>query len=329
MKKASAALLAITVLMSVSFLPVSPTRYMPKVEIVIHDDLSTSMKARVFRLVHEPETMYFSNVLKAPILNWINYRGNVTIDMTNAGPRGSYTMLAIPRPGDPTVRGNFFPRAEASGYFDNITVHTMMSFFYGDKTLLLYGIRWNFINVSYVSTPHINFTGVISIASVASKIDKIKYLRLSYSTEEQSATGALIIDYNLTVETLPLELRRSSSGYYYMDLTPLTATLPDDISANLWVNFTNPKISILGGSPAPKVIVWNNALWEFIPQLQEDGKSLVIIIQRAETYVPPQLILLAAVPPIIVGAYLFWRLNMERKKVTGGSGGEAKRKEGS
>lgn len=323
MRKATAILLTIIALTNLSLLPASSSRYMPKVTIVIHDDLSASMRARVFRLIHEPETRYFSNVLKAPILNWISYRGNVTINMTKAGPRGVYTMLAIPRPGDPTVRGAFFPKAEAAGYFDNTTVHTMMSFFYGDRTLLLYGIRWNFINVSYASTPDINYTGVISMASATSKIDKIKYLRLSYRTEEQGATGALIVNYNLTVESLPLELRKSSSGYYYIDLTPLTALLPDDISANVWVNFTNPKISILGGSPAPKVIVWNDALWEFVPQLQENGKSLVVIIQRAEAYVPPQLILLAAIPPIIVGAYLFWRFQIEEKG-TKGSKGKAK-----
>ncbi len=314
MRKGPAVLLTAILLLSTAILSVSAVRPMPVATILIHEDLSATMKAQVFRLIHEPETRYFSNVLKAPILNWISYRGNVTINMTNAGPRGIYTLIAIPRPGDPTRRANFFPKAEAAGYFDNTTVHTMMSFFYGDRFLLLYGIRWNFVNVTYASTPHINYTGIVSVASVAAKSDKIKSLHLSFKTEEQAATRALIVNYNLTVESLPLELRRSASGYYYIDLTPLTAALPDDISANLWVNFTSLKISVLGGNPAPKVVIWNDALWEFVPQLQENGKSLVVIIQKAEPYVPPQLILLAVVPPVIVGAYLFWRFRMEKSK---------------
>ncbi len=311
MRKGPAILLAGILLMSTVILSVSAIRPMPVASIVIHEDLSATMRARVFRIIHGPETEYFSNVLKAPIFDWISYRGNVTINMTNAGPRGVYTLIAIPRPGDPTVRANFFPKAEALGYFDNTTVHTMMSFFYGDGLLLLYGIRWNFVNVTYVSTPHINYTGVVSIASVAARSEKIKSLHMSFRTEEQRKTRAIIVNYNLTVESLPLEMRRSPSGYYYIDLTPLTAALPDDISANLWVNFTSLKISILGGKPAPKVIIWNDALWEFVPQLQENGKSLVVIVQKTEPYVPPQLILLAVVPPVIVGAYLFWRFRME------------------
>ncbi len=314
MRKGPTILLIGILLLSTAILSVSAVRPMPVATIVIHEDLSATMKAQVFRIIHGPETMYFSNVLKAPILNWINYRGNVTINMTNAGPRGIYTLIAVPRPGDPTRRANFFPKAEAMGYFDNTTVHTMMSFFYGDRFLLLYGIRWNFVNVTYASTPHINYTGIVSVASVAAKSDKIKSLHMSFRTEEQMATHAMIVNYNLTVESLPLELRRSPSGYYYIDLTPLTAALPDDISANLWVNFTSLKISILGGNPAPKVVIWNDALWEFVPQLQENGKSLVVIVQKAEPYVPPQLILLAVVPPVIVGAYLFWRFKMEKSE---------------
>ncbi len=322
MRKAPAILLALVLLISIVLLPVRATRPMPQVTIVIHDDLSATMKARVFRVIHAPETRYFTNVLKAPILDWINYRGNVTINMTQAGPRGVYTMIAVPRPGDPTVRGDFFPKAEAAGLFDNTTVHTMMSFFYGSGFLLLYGIRWNFINVTYAATPRINYTGVVSIASVTAKSDKIKSLHLSYRTEVQTVTRAIIVNYNLTLESLPLELRRSPSGYYYIDLTPLTSALPDDIAANLWVNFTSLKISVLGGNPAPKVIIWNDALWEFVPQLQENGKSLVVIVQRAEPFIPPQLILLAVVPPIIVGAYLFWRFKMESSRRTGGKKGK-------
>ena len=316
MRKLLAILLAALVLFSLNILPVRSSRPMPKVTIEIHEDFSATMRAEVFRLIHEPETMYFSNVLKAPILNWISYRGNVTMNLTQAGPRGTYSMLALPRPGDPTRRASFFPKAAAAGYFDNTTVHTLMSFFYGDRFLLLYGVRWNFINVTYEATPFVNYTGVAAIAAVSARNDKIKRLEMSYITETQMGTGALIVNYNITVETLPLELRRSPSGYYYIDLTPLTVALPDDITANLWVNFTSDKIEILGGNPAPKVILWNNALWEFVPQLQENGKSLVIIIQRVEPHVAPQVVLLAVVPPIIVGAYLFWRFRSEegRKK---------------
>ncbi len=314
MRKLRAILLASIILMSLSVLPTHSSRPMPKVTIEIHKDLSATMKAEVFRLIHEPETLYFSNVLKAPILNWINYSGNITLDMTQAGPRGAYSMIAIPRPGEPTRRASFFTKAAAAGQFNNATVYTMMNFFYGDKFLLLYGIRWNFVNVTYRITPFVNYTGITAIASCSTKDNKIKHVGVSYKTETQAVTGAMIVDYKVTVDTLPLDLRKSTSGYYYIDLTPLTMALPNDISANVWVNFTNNDIEVLGGSPTPKLVLWNDALWEFVPQLQESGKSLIVIIQKTEPHFPLQEILLASIPPIIVGAYVYWRIKFERER---------------
>ncbi len=312
MRKLQALLLTSIILISLNVIPAHSSRPMPKVTIEIHKDLSATMKAEVFRLIHQPETLYFSNTLKAPILNWINYNGNISLKMTQAGPRGTYSMIAIPRPGEPAVRANFFTKAAAMGQFNNATVYTMMNFFYGDKFLLLYGIRWNFVNVTYRITPFVNYTGITAVASCSTKDSKIKSLNVSYKTETQAVTGAMIVDYKVTVDTLPLELRKSTSGYYYVDLTPLTMALPSDISANVWVNFTNSNIEILGGSPTPKLVLWNDALWEFVPQLQEGGKSLIVIVQKTEPHLPLQEILLASVLPIIVGAYVYWRIKLEK-----------------
>ncbi len=314
MRKLPALLLTLIILISINVLPAYSSRPMPKVTIEIHDDLSATMKAEVFRLIHEPETLYFSNTLKAPILNWINYSGNISLKMTQAGPRGTYSMIAIPRPGEPARRADFFTKAAAMGQFNNATVYTMMNFFYGNKFLLLYGIRWKFVNITYKITPFVNYTGIAAIASCSTRDSKIKSLNVSYKTETQADTGAMIVDYTITVDTLPLELRKSTSGYYYIDLTPLTMALPNDISANVWVNFTNNDIEILGGSPTPKLVLWNDALWEFVPQLQEGEKSLVVIVQKTEPHFPVQEILLASIPPIIVGAYIYWRIKLEKDR---------------
>jgi len=318
MRKTLIVILA-AVMLFIQVFQAQSVRPLPQITIEVHEDLSVTLKANVFRVIHAPETLYFSNTLRAPILSWIRYKGNLTANLTQNGLIGVYTMLAIPRPGDPARRASFFPVAASKGQFDNTTVHTMMSFFYGKSYLLLFGLRWEFVNATYAVAPRVNFTGVSSIASVSSRNPKIKYIHMSFDTETQEATKALIVNYNLTVESLPLELKKSPQGYYFLDLTPITVTLPDDIAANLWVNFTDPKIGILGGTPPPKVVLWNSALWEFVPQLQEGGKSLIVIIERTEPSFPASLVMIAAIPPIVVGAYLFWRIKLEGRK---------KRKEG-
>ncbi|MCS7102916.1 MAG: hypothetical protein NZ992_03435 [Candidatus Korarchaeum sp.] len=291
---------------------------MPVASIQVREDLSATLKASVYRTLSEDETFFYTNTLKAPILNWMNFRGNLTMNQTPAGLRGTYRFIFYPQAGDPTNRANFLKRAVSLGYLSNSTLLDMMTFFYGKNFLILYGLRWNFFNVTYRSVPDINFTGIVTLASASSNIGRIKSLSVSYTSEILEATGTLVVSYEIYAETLPLELKKSSSGdYYLLDLSPLTYLLPDDIACNLWVNFTIASIQIMGANIAPKVILWNNALWEFVPQLQKDGKSLTVVVKRAEVYVTPQLILLASIPPIVVGSYIFWRIRSGSLKVKG------------
>ena len=291
---------------------------MPVASIQVREDLSATLKANVYRTLSGDEALFYTNTLKAPIFNWMNFRGNLTMNQTPAGLRGTYRFLFYPQAGDPTNRANFLKRAVSLGYLSNSTIIDMMSLFYGKNTLILYGLRWDFFNVTYRGIPDINFTGIAALASVSSNIGKIRSLSVSYRSETLETTGTLVVSYEIGAETLPLELKRSSSGdYYILDLSPLTYLLPDDIACNLWVNFTSASFQIMGANVAPRVIIWNNALWEFVPQLQRDGKSLTIVVKRAEIYVTPQLILLASVPPIVVGAYIFWRLRGESPKARG------------
>lgn len=291
---------------------------MPVASIQVREDLSATLKASVYRTLSGDEALFYTNTLKAPILNWMNFRGNLTMNQTPAGLRGTYRFIFYPQAGDPTNRANFLKRAVSLGYLSNSTVLNMMSFFYGKGSLILYGLRWDFFNVTYRGVPDISFTGIVALASVSSNIGKIKSLSVSYTSETLEATGTLIVSYEINAETLPLELKKSSSGdYYILDLSPLTYLLPDDIACNLWVNFTSASIQIMGANVAPKVILWNSALWEFVPQLQEDGKSLTIVLKRAEVYVTLQLMLLASIPPIVVGSYIFWRMRREPSKVEG------------
>ncbi len=284
---------------------------MPIATIQIREDFSATMKASVYRTLSSDETLFFTNTLKAPILYWMNFRGNVTMNQTPAGLRGYYRFLFYPQVGDPTNRADFLRKIAARGYLSNSTILSMMSFFYGRNLLILYGLRWNFFNVTYRGVPEVNYTGVAAISSASSDSSVIKSLWVSYKSETIE-TQTVVVSYEIYAETEPLTLRKSASGdYYVMDLSPLTYLLPDDIACNLWVNFTNPSIQIMGGNLAPKVIVWNNALWEFVPQLQKDGKSLTIIVKRSEIYVTPQIVLLASLPPIVVGAYIFWRIRGE------------------
>jgi len=293
---------------------------MPLASIQVRDDLSATLRASVYRTLSGDETLFHTNTLKAPILNWMNFRGNVSMNLTPAGLRGTYRFMFYPQYGDPTNRASFLRSAVSRGYLSNSTILTMMSFFYGRDSLILYGLRWDFFNVTYRGIPEINFTGIAAAASVSSNLEKIKSLSVSYSSELLESTGTLVVSYNIYAETLPLELKRSSSGdYYIMDLTPLTYLLPDDIACNLWVNFTSASIQIMGANVAPKVILWNDALWEFVPQLQKDGKSLTIVVKRAEVYMTPQLALLASIPPIVVGAYIFWRMRGETPRAGGKS----------
>ncbi|MEM0017345.1 MAG: hypothetical protein QXO55_01330 [Candidatus Korarchaeum sp.] len=293
---------------------------MPVASIQVREDLSATLKASVYRTLSGDETLFYTNTLKAPIFNWMNFRGNLTMNQTPAGLRGTYRFLFYPQYGDPTNRANFLRRAVSLGYLSNSTVLDMMSFFYGRKTLVLYGLRWDFLNVTYRGLPDISFTGIVATASASSNLGRIKSLSVSYTSETLEATGTLVVSYEVSAETLPLELKRSSSGdYYILDLSPLTYLLPDDIACNLWVNFTSASMQIMGANLAPKVILWNNALWEFVPQLQKDGKSLTIVVKRAEVYITPQLILLASIPPIVVGSYIFWRVRSGSSKVRGKS----------
>jgi hypothetical protein len=311
---------AILALMLVSQMRIVNSAYpMPVATIQIREDFSATMKASVYRTLSGDETYFFTNTLKAPILYWMNFRGNVTMNQTPVGLRGDYRFLLYPQVGDPTNRADFLKKAAARGYLSNSTILSMMSFFYGRNLLILYGLRWSFFNVTYRGVPNVNYTGIAAISSASSNSSVIKSLRVSYKSETLE-TQTVVVSYEIYAETKPLSLKKSASGdYYVMDLSPLTYLLPDDIACNLWVNFTNPSIQIMGGNLAPKVIVWNNALWEFVPQLQKDGKSLTIIVKRSEIYVTPQLVLLASLPPVVVGAYIFWRIRGESLRTRRGS----------
>ncbi|MCC6028686.1 MAG: hypothetical protein LM591_00830 [Candidatus Korarchaeum sp.] len=311
---------AILALMLVSQMRIINSAYpMPVATIQIREDFSATMKASVYRTLSGDETYFFTNTLKAPILYWMNFRGNVTMNQTPVGLRGDYRFLLYPQVGDPTNRADFLKKAAARGYLSNSTILSMMSFFYGRNLLILYGLRWSFFNVTYRGVPNVNYTGIAAISSASSNSSVIKSLRVSYKSETLE-TQTVVVSYEVYAETKPLSLKKSASGdYYVMDLSPLTYLLPDDIACNLWVNFTNPSIQIMGGNLAPKVIVWNNALWEFVPQLQKDGKSLTIIVKRSEIYVTPQLVLLASLPPVVVGAYIFWRIRGESSRTRRGS----------
>lgn len=316
--------LAITILalMVIGQVRVLQSAYpMPLASIQVREDLSATLKASVHRTLSRDETLFYTNTLRAPIFNWMNFRGNLTMNQTPAGLRGTYRFMLYPQIGDPTNRANFLKRAVASGYLSNSTIVNMMSFLYGRNSLVLYGLRWDFFNVTYRGVPEINFTGIVALASASSNVGKVKSLYVSYSSETLDATGTLVVSYEIRAETLPLELRKSTSGdYYVLDLSPLTYLLPDDIACNLWVNFTSDSIQIMGANVAPKVVLWNNALWEFVPQLQKDGKSLTVIVKRAEVYVTLQLVLLASIPPIVVGSYIFWRMRSGSPRFKGGHG---------
>lgn len=304
-------LILLTLLLVSSAKVVDSAYPMPIASIEVRDDLTASMRASVYRTLSGDETLFYTNTLEAPIFNWMNFRGNLTMNQTPAGLRGVYKFLAYPQAGDPTYRANFLRRAAFAGYLSNSTIINMMSFFYGRNSLILYGLRWDFFNVTYRGVPEVNYTGIIATASTSSQVNGIKSLSVSFKSETIESTGTLVVSYEIYAETFPLEMKRSSGDFYTLDLSPLTYLLPDDIACNIWVNFTSPSIQIMGGNVAPKVVLWNHALWEFVPQLQRDGKSLLVIVKRAGVHVTPQLLLLASIPPIVVGAYIFWRIRRE------------------
>ncbi|MEM4581172.1 MAG: hypothetical protein QW092_02255, partial [Candidatus Korarchaeum sp.] len=84
---------------------------MPVASIQVREDLSATLKASVYRTLSGDETLFYTNTLKAPIFNWMNFRGNLTMNQTPAGLRGTYRFLFYPQYGDPTNRANFLRRA--------------------------------------------------------------------------------------------------------------------------------------------------------------------------------------------------------------------------
>ena len=69
----------------------------------------------------------------------------------------------------------------------------------------------------------------------------------------------------------------------------------------------------MGGTPPPKLVLWNDAAWEYVPQLQDTGKGIIVIVKRPNVAVSPPY-LLSLLLPVIVGIYLFWRYKYESKK---------------
>ncbi len=310
LKKALALLLTIALLTQVIPLEAQPRG--PTINIVVDKGMRAHIKADLIRVIHQAEGIYLSNKLKIPIIPWIRFQGNLTAKNEGGRLVGTYQLLAIPRPGQAKLRAAFFPNARARGLLTNVTVYTLMKFFYG-SALTYYGLSWYFVNVTYQVSPNINYTGIAGVVTLSDPGSYIDTLNVSFDSFNEPDENTLVIKYKVDAVTVPLKLQEAQKGYYTLDLTPVMKVIPDDVAATLWLNFTDPSIEVMGGTPPPKLVLWNDAAWEYVPQLQDTGKGIIVIVKKPTVAVSPPY-LLSLLLPVVVGIYLFWRHKYESKK---------------
>ncbi len=283
----------------------------PRISVVIDESLRAHVKAELIRVIHHSESIYLSNKLKIPLMPWLHYKGNVTAKNEGGRLTGTYQVLVIPRPGQAKVRALFFPNIRARGLLTNVTVYGMMKFLYG-SSLTYYGLNWYFVNVTYQVSPNINYTGIAGVVTLSDPDSYIDTLNVSFDSFNEPDENTLVIRYTIDAVSVPLKLQEAEEGYLTLDLSPVLKIIPDDVAGVLQVNFTDPSIEVLGGVPAPKLTLWNSATWEYVPQLQDTGKGVVVIVKKPGAVINPSY-LLSFILPVVVGTYLYWRREYEAK----------------
>ncbi|RLG48874.1 MAG: hypothetical protein DRO06_00595 [Thermoproteota archaeon] len=242
------------------------------------------------------------------------YRGNITMRREGDLLKGSYEFSVTPyTPFAPDAAEKLWRMMQTTGS-PYLALNELMSLLYGSGTFEVLSPAVSFQNVTVelpVPAAPGNVTVLILRASAPVICDNpsVDEYRASFMLAIPGAVNAswvapLTVDVYASMRggsPYPLEEFGDSMRLY---LDPLLNMLPWDSVSAVNVTILGYDYRIIGGSPPPKLSLWNSGVWHYDPAIQGRGISVEIEPPSKEsaflTIVAP------ALPPTFAGLYLVY-----------------------
>lgn len=278
-----------------TFQPVLAAQNVSIINIKFEDDFSAYMSSDVIRIIHEEDLQWVQGIVGAPLIPELYYSGSLII-----GPQktGMVRMVIVPMLEDKKTVVNYLINRSVISL---ITLHTLMTFMFPDGVVIT--------NVRY----DLSKNGTIIVVQADAQMNNpyIKRYNLTFYTTTVQRT--ININYIVKADLSSLKgyvVQKGDSEA--MSLAPILTLLPKDVVGIIDVALPE-HFHIIGGNPAPKQVVWNEAKWQYSSNLMD--KDIEVYFSEISSPPSPILLWLAAmIPPVLIGLIVLWKVKAKSGK---------------
>lgn len=288
----------ILLLIVLTFQSVLAAQNVSDISIKFGDDLSVYMSSDIVRIIHAEDLQWVQGVVGAPLIPELYYNGNLII-----GPQrtGTVKMVIVPLLENKKATISYLINRSV---ISPITLHTLMTFMFPDGIVIT--------NVRYDLSK--DGTAILVQADAQISYPYVKLYNLTFYTTTVQKT--ININYVVKANLSSLEGFVVQKGdFEAISLAPMLVLLPKDVVGMIDVVFPE-RFHIVGGSPAPKQIIWNEAKWQYSSNLM----SKDIEVHFSEILPPPNPVLLwlvAMIPPVLIGVFVAWKVRSGKRRQKG------------